>query len=77
MKQDGETYLKEYKIYVSGYETGDFKIEWMRYEKDCSLPEIVKTVPHVVFEVDDAYETIKEKNFDPVGWFIARVVPRL
>jgi hypothetical protein len=25
----------------------------MRYEPDCPLPEIVKTLPHVAFEVDD------------------------
>jgi hypothetical protein len=25
----------------------------MRFEADCPLPELVKTVPHVAFEVDD------------------------
>jgi len=38
---------------VSGYETSPFGIEWMRFEPDCPLPELVKTVPHVAFEVDD------------------------
>ena len=28
-------------------------LKWMRFEPDCSLPELVKTVPHVAFEVDD------------------------
>ena len=48
-----ETYLEEFKIYVSGYEKSPFGIEWMRFEPDCPLPELVKTVPHVAFEVDD------------------------
>lgn len=48
-----ETYLEQFKIYVSGYETSPFGIEWMRFEPDCPLPELVKTVPHVAFEVDD------------------------
>lgn len=61
-KLPDETYLKEHKVYVSGYETSEFKIEWMRYENDCPLPEIVKTVPHVAFEVDDVYEAIKGKE---------------
>ena len=34
----------------------------MRYEKDCQLPEIVKTMPHIAFEVDDIYEAIKGKK---------------
>jgi hypothetical protein len=58
----GEEYLKEFKIFHSGYEASEFGIEWMRYEKDCPLPEIVKTLPHVAFEVDDVYEAIKGKK---------------
>jgi hypothetical protein len=58
----GEVYLKDYKLFHYGYEKSEYGIEWMRYEKDCTLPEIVKTVPHVAFEVDDIYEAIKGKN---------------
>ena len=59
---EGEVYLKDYKIYHCGYEQSEFGIEWMRYEKDCDLPEIVKTLPHVAFEVDDIYEAIKGRK---------------
>ena len=59
---EGEAYLKEYKLYHSGYEKSEYGIEWMRYEPDCPLPEIVKTLPHVAFEVDDIFEAIKGKN---------------
>jgi hypothetical protein len=58
----GEAYLKDYKVYHYGYEDSEYGIEWMRYEKDCPLPEIVKTIPHVAFEVDDVYEAIKGKK---------------
>lgn len=34
----------------------------MRYEDDCNMPEIVKTLPHIAFEVDDLYEAIKGKK---------------
>ena len=34
----------------------------MRYEADCQLPEIVKTIPHVAFEVDNLSEAIKGKK---------------
>ena len=43
--RDNETYLKEYKVFVSGYETSPYGIEWMRFEPDSPLPELVKTVP--------------------------------
>lgn len=58
----GEAYLKEYRLYHSGYEQSEFGIEWMRYEKDCPLPEIVKTIPHVAFEVDDIHEAIRGRR---------------
>jgi len=57
-----EIYLADYKLFHRGYEESLYSIEWMRYEKDCPLPELVKQVPHVAFEVDDLYEAIKGKN---------------
>jgi hypothetical protein len=58
----GEIYLPAYKAYHCGYETSKYGIEWMRYDPDCSLPEIVKTIPHVAFQVDNVYEAIKGEN---------------
>ncbi|WP_321990777.1 hypothetical protein [Marispirochaeta aestuarii] len=58
----GEIYLEDYKLFHFGYDASDFGIEWMRYEEGCSLPEIVKTIPHVAFEVDDVYEAIKGRK---------------
>jgi len=57
-----ETYLPEHKVYFSGFETSPFGVEWMRYEADCPLPEIVKTVPHVAFEVDDLERELQGRN---------------
>ena len=59
---EGETYLPEYKLYHFGYEESEFGIEWMRYEPECPLPDLVKTVPHVAFEVDDIFEAIKGRK---------------
>jgi hypothetical protein len=51
--REGERHLPEYGVHVSGYETSPFRIEWMRFDEDSPLPELVRTVPHVAFEVDD------------------------
>ncbi len=53
MPRPNEKHLPEHKVHFSGFETNPFGIEWMRYEPDCPLPELVKTVAHVAFEVDD------------------------
>jgi len=58
----GKKYLEEYKIYHYGYKDSEFGIEWMRYEDNCNMPKIVKTLPHIAFEVDDLYEAIKGKK---------------
>jgi catechol 2,3-dioxygenase-like lactoylglutathione lyase family enzyme len=58
----GEVYLPEYKLFHCGYEDSEFGIEWMRYEDDCQLPEIVKTLPHVAFEVDDIDAAIRNRK---------------
>ena len=40
-------------MHVSGYETSPFRIEWMRFDEDSPVPELVQRVPHVAFVVDD------------------------
>ena len=60
--RENETYLPEYKMYVSGYEENPYGVEWMRFEPEAPLPELVKTVPHVAFEVDDIEAAIKGKE---------------
>jgi hypothetical protein len=59
---ENEIYLERYKVHVSGYETSPYGIEWMRYDPDCPLPDLVKTVPHVAFEVDDLEAEITGKQ---------------
>lgn len=49
----GEVHLADLKIHVAGFGTSPFGIEWMRFDPDCEVSELVRTVPHVAFEVDD------------------------
>jgi hypothetical protein len=60
--RENETYLDEFKVYVSGYEESPYGVEWMRFEPDSPLPELVKTVPHVAFEVDNLEVAIQGKE---------------
>jgi len=60
--REDEYYLEEFKMYVSGFEDSPYGIEWMRFDPDCPLPELVKSIPHVAFEVDDLMEAINGKD---------------
>ncbi|MDX2432744.1 MAG: hypothetical protein QNK35_17535 [Bacteroides sp.] len=52
-KKAAEKYLSEFKFSVSGFKTSPFGIEWMRFDKDCQMPNIIKELPHLAFVVED------------------------
>jgi hypothetical protein len=62
VERDGETYLEQFKVFVSGYDTSPYGVEWMRFEPDCPLPDLVKQVPHVAFKVDDLEAELRGKD---------------
>jgi hypothetical protein len=59
----GELYLEKFKLYVAGFETSPFGIEWMRYEPGSPVHELIKTVPHIAFEVDDLDKELARGDF--------------
>ena len=61
-RRPGEKLVKGYSTYVSGYDTSAYGIEWMRFEADAPIPEVVRTVPHVAFEVDDLDAELEGKQ---------------
>ncbi len=59
---DGEIDLPHLKMTVSDHENNPYGIQWQRYWDDAPYPELVKTVPHVAFVVDDLQKEIQGKN---------------
>jgi hypothetical protein len=55
----GERYLEELGMHVSGFDTSPFGVEWMRFEPHSPVSELVRTVSHIAFEVDDLEEAIR------------------
>ncbi len=49
----GERRLAEFKTFIVGHEKSEFGVEWMRFEADAPVPELVRRVAHVAFEVSD------------------------
>jgi hypothetical protein len=60
--QPEEQYLEAWKIYVSGFESSPYGIQWMRYEPGSPVHDLIKSVPHVAFEVDDLEAALAGKE---------------
>lgn len=63
----GEEYLPHLKFYVAGFPESPFGIEWMRFDNDCPIPHITKTIPHIAFEVEDIDEEFAKHNFEIIS----------
>ena len=61
---EGERYLPHLKFYVSGFNTSPFGIEWMRFDDDCLISDIIKRIPHIAFEVDDLDYELSIRHFN-------------
>ena len=65
---------------ATGYYDSVFGIEWMKFDADNPLPELIKTVPHVAFVVDDleaaleGHEVIVPPNSPAEGVTVAFIV---
>ena len=57
-----EEYLEHLKMYVSGFDTSPYGIEWMRFEPESPVSELVRKVPHIAFEVDDLSAALEGKE---------------
>ena len=60
--QPGEIHVPHLKIHVAGFESSPCGIQWMRFDEDAPYPEIIMTVPHVAFEVDDLAAALEGKE---------------
>jgi hypothetical protein len=76
----GEAYLERYDVFCTDHESSPFGIQWMRYGPGSPLPDLVKSMPHVAFEVDDlaselvGREVIIEPNSPSDGVLVAFVI---
>ena len=54
-----EVHLEHLGIHVAGFDTSPYGIEWMRFDAGCGISELIRTVPHIAFEVDSLEKAIK------------------
>ena len=63
-KIEGERYIPHLKLYVKGFKKSPFGIEWMRFEDDCPLHEMIKTKPHLAFVVEKLDDVLSTFDFN-------------
>ena len=56
---EGEIPLPHLQVTVSDHQDNPFGIQWQRYWEGAPYPELVKSVPHVAFEVDDLEDALQ------------------
>jgi hypothetical protein len=75
-----ETHVPHLGIHVAGFETSPCGVQWMRFDPDAPYPEVIKTVPHVAFEVDNleaalvGQEILIPPNSPSAGVMVAMVL---
>lgn len=59
---EGEIDIPHLKMTVSDHENNPYGIQWQRYWEGAPYPDLVKSVPHIAFVVDDIEKEIVGKK---------------
>ena len=59
---EGEIDLPHLKMTVSDHENNPYGIQWQRYWDDAPYPDLVGTISHVAFVVEDLAAELKDKK---------------
>jgi len=62
----GERYLPQFGMYISGFSTSPYGVEWIRFDEDSPVDKLIQNVAHVAFVVDDLDYELHERNFNVI-----------
>lgn len=57
---EGEMHNSELHLFCSNVDESKNRFEFLRFEKDCPFPELVKTRTHIAYEVNSMSEALKD-----------------
>ncbi|MHC4991549.1 MAG: hypothetical protein ACYTGC_11270 [Planctomycetota bacterium] len=57
--QVDETHLGEAGVFITDAQSSPNRIEWLRFETNSPMPDLLKTLPHIAYEVDDLEAEMK------------------
>lgn len=76
----GEKYSSTFKMYTSGGQDNEFRVQYHRFENGSPLHPLLQTRVHIAFKVDNLAEAIKNKElilepYEPFpGFKVAAIV---
>lgn len=50
------------KIHYTDFSKDEYAIEWVKFDSDSPMPEMMQTVPHLAFLVDSIEEALEGKE---------------
>ncbi|WP_109833176.1 VOC family protein [Reichenbachiella versicolor] len=50
------------KIHYTDFNNDEYGVEWIKFDEDSPMPEMIKKLPHVAFSVDNIEEAIEGKE---------------
>jgi len=59
---EGAAYIEGAKVYATDPDKHPYRIEFLRFEADSPMHELVRTRPHVAFMVDSLDSALEGKN---------------
>jgi len=59
---EGMEHIRQLGIHATDHGSNPFGIQWMKYDQGCPVPELVRKVAHVAFEVEDLQEAIRGRK---------------
>ena len=57
-----EVHLQALGMHVAGFPTSPYGIEWMRFDPESPVHELIRTVPHLAFVVGDLDAALEGKD---------------
>ena len=57
-----ETYIESLGMYVSGFQSSPFGVEWIRFEPGSPVHELAQSQPHLAFVVEDMSMALDDKE---------------
>jgi len=61
-QHDDETYLADSKLHITDAGKSPNKVEWLRFEPGSSMPQMLKDLPHIAYQVDDLAAELEGKD---------------
>ncbi len=62
VKQAKEGYSEDMRLFITDPADSINKIEFLRFEKESTMPELIQTTAHVAYQVEDIVEETKGKK---------------